>query len=81
MQKAKEEMQKEVDKIYSKAKKKKNKKKQKKLIYDSSYLFKKLEPDNVNIKKEIQDIINTDYGQSFFFKKTEEPIKHTYKKK
>ena len=77
--KDREEIQREMDKIYSKSKKKK-KDENGNLIYDSSYLFKKMD-DQVNIKKEIQDIIDTDYGKSFFFKKAEKLAKKRRKKK
>ena len=59
-------------------------KKRKGLVYDNSYLFKKGKKKQFTIRKEVIDILNTDYGKYYFKKKkvkSEEKKKVIKKKK
>ena len=44
-------------------------KKKKELIYDNSYLFKKEKNKQFKLRKEVEEILNTDYGNYYNYKK------------
>ena len=60
-------------------------KKKKELIYDNSYLFKKEKKKQFQLRKEVEEILNTDYGKYYNYKKQnilpEEKTKKFIKKK
>ncbi len=60
-------------------------KKKKELIYDNSYLFKKEKKKQFQLRKEVEEILNTDYGKYYNYKKQnllpEEKAKKFIKKK
>ena len=54
-------------------------KKRKVLIYDNSYLFKKGKKKQFKLRKEVEEILNTDYGK--YYKKKQIKFENTEKKK
>ena len=69
---------------YERFKKLIEEKKRKGLIYDNSYLFKKGKKKKFKLRKEVEEILNTDYGLNYFKKKkikSEEKKKKINKKK
>ena len=58
-------------------------KKRKGLVYDNTYLFKKGKKKKFVLRKEVEDIINTDYGADYKYKKirSEDKRKKTNKKR